>query len=123
MDCKTARLLLAFARPCATELDAAGVQALEAHLADCHECGPLARLENRLDEHLGQAVRDVPLPPGLRTRLLAGLRPDPWHQRRWVRAAAGLAAAAALVLSVTLGWITHTKPVVLDLEQVSQDMF
>ena len=57
MDCKTARLLLLFARPLPTELEASEAEALESHLADCPECGALAQAERQTDTCLGQAMR------------------------------------------------------------------
>ena len=43
MDCEFARQLLIFARPGATELEAADVAALEGHLADCVDCRARSR--------------------------------------------------------------------------------
>lgn len=103
MDCKTARLLLEFARPLSPELDTPEAEGLHEHLADCPECGPLYRTERRLDEHLAQAVRAVPIPEGLEARLTAHLRRERrvWYARRlWVP---GLATAAALLLAIYLG--------------------
>src|SRR5262245_10465360 len=104
MDCRNARLLLEFARPLTAELDAGEAEALQGHLADCPECGALAREERRLDEHLGRAVRDVPVPEGLRDRLLARLATerDAWF-RRWLLRAVGVAAGIAL--AVWLVWL------------------
>ena len=65
MDCRTARHLLDYARPRVPELDRPDQEALDGHLAVCPECDALARAERQFDEHLGQAVRDVPVPQGL----------------------------------------------------------
>src|SRR5438094_788506 len=99
MDCRTARLLLDFARPIPAELEADASRDLEHHLAGCADCDSLARAERRLDEPLGRAMRAVPLPLGLRDRLLARLDAErgAW-QRRWMFRS--LAAAAALALAV-----------------------
>jgi hypothetical protein len=112
MDCKTARLLLDFARPLSAELEESDGEALAGHLADCSSCGALQRTERRLDDKLGQAMRAVPIPVGLRDRLLhnlAGQR-DAWYRRRlllW-----GLPAAAAVLL-VWLGvtWLNRRDAV------------
>src|SRR5947209_5969151 len=50
MDCRTARLLLEFARPRAGELQGSDADALEGHLLACAECESLARLERLADE-------------------------------------------------------------------------
>jgi hypothetical protein len=103
MDCKTARLLLDFARPQARELEAEEAEALESHLDHCPDCHSQARGERQLDECLGKAMRQVEVPAGLRDQLLARLesaRGD-WHRQRFAHAARLCAAAAALLL---LGW-------------------
>jgi hypothetical protein len=105
MDCKTARLLLPFA---GRELDAAEADALQAHLTDCPDCAAAAEAERALDERLGRAVRDVPVPDGPRANLLRKLRGErDAFYRRWAFRAAGI--AAALALAVGLGWFGWLK--------------
>jgi hypothetical protein len=124
MDCKNARLLLNFARPLGTELDATDAEALESHLADCPECGPLAQEERRFDDHLGRAMRTVPVPENLRERLLRHLavERDAWY-RRWVlRTAGAVAAAAAIVLVVWGGLLWYPRPVAaIDFTEIRPD--
>jgi hypothetical protein len=106
MDCKTARLLLDFARPQARELEAEEAQALESHLDRCPECHSQARSEREFDQHLGRAMRQVEVPAGLRDQLLARLesaRGD-WHRQRFAHAARLCVAAAALLLLAWSGW-------------------
>src|SRR5262245_43464518 len=105
MDCRTARMLMSFARPCVSREESADVGDLETHLADCPECGGAARNEARLDDHIGQALRDVPVPDGLHSRLLAALEPAvlAWYRRRPMKWAGGLGLAAAIALVVWLG--------------------
>jgi hypothetical protein len=100
MDCKTARLLLCFARP--AELESSEAEALEQHLAGCPECGPLAQSERLADLHLGRAMRDVPVPEGLHDRLWSRLQTERrrWYRRRVIQT---LAAAAAVFVALTLG--------------------
>jgi hypothetical protein len=106
MDCRTARLLLEFDRPLASDLAPPDAEALRTHLADCNDCGRLAEAERTFDEQLGQAIRDVPVPEGLRERLLKRLanEREDWY-RRWLLRGAGIAAAVALVSWGLWSWI------------------
>ncbi|MCC6421469.1 MAG: hypothetical protein IT429_24895 [Gemmataceae bacterium] len=102
MECRNARLLLEFARPGGSELEREEAETLEQHLHECPDCAALASAERRADDRLGRAMRDVPVPDGLRERLLRKLAQerDAWY-RRWLLRGAGLAAA---VLLAVWGW-------------------
>ncbi|MBY0523496.1 MAG: DUF3379 family protein [Gemmataceae bacterium] len=112
MDCRTARLLLDFARPLATELEESDGEALATHLAECPTCGALRRTERRLDDHLGRAMLAVLVPDGLRERVLGKLaaQRDSWYRRRLLIWGTGAAAAAAIVVGLSLTFLAH-KPV------------
>jgi hypothetical protein len=117
MDCRTARLLLDFARPRCTELPADDADALSAHLAGCADCDSLSRGERAADARLGEAMRAVSIPDGLRGRILDRLETDRGvHRRRvagWVVRLS--AAAAAVLLAVLLGFaIFGNRPRPLD---------
>jgi hypothetical protein len=103
MDCKTARLLLDFARPHLRELETEEAAALDRHLDHCCDCHTLARDERQFDEHIGKAMRQVDVPDGLRTQLLARLESErgEWQRQRFAQSARWTAAAAAVLL---LGW-------------------
>ncbi|MBV9123155.1 MAG: hypothetical protein JO112_07350, partial [Planctomycetes bacterium] len=120
MDCKTARLLLAFRRPWGTELEESEAEALKRHLAECPECGAQARA----DEHLGRAVRAVAVPEGLRDRIFKQLEIERDRQARPRRLwwAGGLTAAAAVLLALWFGWQNRSHPRV-EVEQVAYDVF
>jgi hypothetical protein len=124
MDCKTARLLLDYARPKPAELPGGEAAALEGHLTGCPECEAVARAERQADDHLGRAVRDVPVPDGLRDRLLGRLRAERrrWYRRWALRGTGALAAAAALVVSFGLWehWRASHLPVP-DVERIAYD--
>jgi hypothetical protein len=121
MDCRTARLLLAFSRPGGSELRPAEAAELETHLHTCPECDALARSERRVDEHLGQTVRDVPLPVGLRQRIMDRLRKDrAASRRRWLVRAGSVAAAVGLVALSGLLWAALSVPA-LPVEQILND--
>ncbi len=106
MDCKTARLLLDFHRPHPAELPPDDHDALEAHLAGCPDCDAAARADRQLDAVLGPAVRNVPVPDGLRDRIRARLGAERGDRHtRWVGWAVRVsAAAAALLLAAWLAW-------------------
>src|SRR5437763_1050902 len=106
MDCKTARLLLEFSRPFASELPASELSALEQHLAACAECSQNAGSERTWDEHVATAMGDVPVPAGLRQRLHARLDSEMGRRRRQKvrRNITVVAAAAAVLLAVAFGW-------------------
>lgn len=104
MDCKTARLLLEFARPLTPELDEGEGDALVGHLADCPACAAAHRAERRVDDHIGKAMRDVPVPEGLQARIHAKLAVQ--KDRRYLRrlswaAVAAVAASVLLVAGIT----------------------
>jgi hypothetical protein len=106
MDCKTARLLLDFARPQAGELEAEEARALESHLDHCSDCHSQARGERQFDASLGRAMRQVETPAGLRDELLARLESErsAWYRQRFARRARRLVAAAALLLLGLGAW-------------------
>jgi len=103
MDCKTARLLLHFARPEVRELEGEEAAELQHHLDHCPECYSWAYSERLFDDHLGKAMRQVEVPVGLREQILTRLeaaRYD-WYRQRFARVVRLSAAAAAVLL---LGW-------------------
>src|SRR5262245_25872138 len=110
MDCRTARLLLDFVRPLAPELEAGEAEGLHDHLVDCPECRSIVHTERHLDDHIGQAVRAVPVPTDLQARILARLQRErkTWYRRRLWAPVTG-AAAAVLLLAVWFG-LGHHKP-------------
>lgn len=95
MDCTSARFFLNLSR--AGELDETERRALDGHLEACPDCAQFAQAEGRFDEAVAAAMLQVPVPAGLKTRLLnklAGQRhPRPW---KWVAAAAAIFLAAGL---------------------------
>lgn len=109
MDCKTARLLLDFGRPGASELERPDAAALEGHLAGCAQCDALAHSERQFDAALGRAMRQVEVPDGLRTQLLDRLEAErgAWYRRWYGHGFRALAAAAALLLLAWGWWYWH----------------
>jgi hypothetical protein len=123
MDCKTARLLLDYARPAPAELPGGDAAALEGHLTACPECEAVVRAERQVDDHLGRAVRDVPVPDGLRDRLLARLRVERrrWYRRWGLRGAGAAAAALALALGLWQPWHRTALPAP-DVERIAYEV-
>jgi hypothetical protein len=109
MDCKTARLLLDFGRPGASELERPDAAALEGHLAGCPQCDVLVHSERQFDAALGRAMRQVEVPDGLRTQLLDRLEAErgAWYRRWYGHGFRALAAAAALLLMAWGWWYWH----------------
>ncbi len=102
MDCKTARMLVDFARPHASELDPSETQSLDEHLGSCAECGRLAQRERRLDGHLALAMRAVPIPIDLQERLQTRLlnERNQVYRKQIVRWATAAAAAVLIGLGI-----------------------
>jgi hypothetical protein len=124
MDCRTARLLLEFTRPGGAELRPAEAAELETHLHTCPDCASQAHTDRRVDEHLGQAVRAVPLPVGLRQRVMDRLARDravAW--RRWAFRTVGSAAAAVCLVACSWWvWAVVSIPA-LPVERIQEDAF
>ena len=112
MDCSNARLFLHFNRPGSNDLDGPEAEELNSHLAHCSECNALAQAERRLDQHIGRAMRDVPIPEGLRTQILNRVAAErgEWYRLWAARAARAIAGVAALVLVCVGVWWWWTKP-------------
>jgi hypothetical protein len=124
MDCRTARLLLDYARPHAPELASDDAVALERHLAGCPDCADAAARDHRVDDCLGRAVRAVEVPVGLRQMICNRLDADraDWRRRVWGRVLRYAAAAAVLVAAVWgfLRWRQAQLPRI-DPEDVGRD--
>jgi len=109
MDCKTAQIMLHYARPHTADLAEDDVRALEDHLMQCPDCDAQAKAERRVEEHFAHAMKAVEVPDRFRDHLLARLdaeRSD-WY-RKWmkraVRYGSAIAACLVLVLGGAYGW-------------------
>ncbi len=124
MDCRTARQLLDFARPLHAELEKLELEELETHLAECPECGPLARAERQVDQHLGKAMRAVPVPAGLHDRLSVRLGKKRWGwNQKGRRTVAVLSAAAAILLVIGVGLLWSGKPIFVPVERIGDEIW
>jgi hypothetical protein len=117
MDCRTARLLLDIARPQLAELDATEAEALKAHLSGCLECEFLSQA----DEQIAKTMRSVPVPDGLRERLVDRVTAERRRlRRRWAirTGVQAVAVAAAVLLAVGLSArLFRPAPLGIDLDQ------
>jgi hypothetical protein len=112
MTCDTARTLLLFYRPGASDdLAAEDLAALETHLKICSACNSIAKRQIQEDAAIGRAVHNVPIPAGLRERLHAHVAAEASRLWRQTWAMRGVAAAAIIVAALT-GWGVHfaTRP-------------
>jgi anti-sigma factor (TIGR02949 family) len=99
MDCKTARMLAELRGPRDTELPPEDNAALDRHLNACPECQRLLGNERRIDSRIAKAIASIPVPAGLKSRILERLATErgAWHRRRIFGVTA---AAAAIVIAV-----------------------
>lgn len=107
MDCRDAQFFLRFRRVGPDELGPAESAALDAHLGGCTRCAADARAAFATDVAFAAAMRDVPIPGGLRDRLVAAAfsRRGVAVRRKVYRFAA---VAASLMLAVGLGIAAFT---------------
>jgi len=112
MDCETARQFLPFVTPSGKDLDGAEAAELHSHLEQCSPCNALAMNTGRLDQHLGRAMRDVPVPAGMKGRILRRLGDQRAAVRRkWLkRAGTVVAVAAAMMLALWGGSVQWGVP-------------
>lgn len=99
MDCIHARLVMVLHSRQSQELDADARAALEQHLEVCADCLAWSNQESRVDEAIGAAVRAVPAPAALPSKILHQLEQRrPWRRGPWISA-----AAACLLMSMSIG--------------------
>jgi hypothetical protein len=94
-----------------TELAAEDAAALDAHLAVCPECAAAVRFERAFDDRVGRAMLAVPVPAGLKGRLLDGVSAErgAWYRQKFY-ALAALAASVLLVAGGVIAWQMGTAP-------------
>lgn len=120
MECKTARLLAELRGVRDDELPPEDNTALDQHLASCPDCQRALANEQRFDAHVARAMKAVPVPPGLKARILDRLATErgAWYRRRFYQVAA---AAAAVVIAVGLMTWDRNLRVKPDLNVVLSD--
>src|SRR5262245_23395244 len=94
-----------------SELAAEDSAALDAHVASCPKCADLVKFERAFDDRIAKAMLAVPIPAGLKGRLLDGVSA---HRGAWYRqkfyALAGVAAVVVLCVVGVVAWQIGTAP-------------
>lgn len=111
MDCRDAQFYLRLRRHAADELGPDVTAALNDHLGTCPACAADGRALESFDRAVASAMVNVPVPTGLRAKLLtqAATRQSTLFRRKAYQAAA-LATAALLLVGIGIGIFTNTRP-------------
>jgi len=111
MDCRDAQFYLRLRRHAADELGAEVTADLDRHVAGCPHCAAEAHTVARIDTAFAAAMRNVPLPDGLRERLVARLSAQRGAvQRRKAYRYVGVAAALFLTVGISYGMYWQRRP-------------
>ena len=111
MQCRDAQFYLRMRRHAADELGPDVTAPLDAHLAACPACAADARALVSFDRSLASAMRAVPVPAGLRDRLITTAAGKQGAiLRHKVYKVGAMVTAALLLLGIGFGVFTHTRP-------------
>src|SRR4029453_18883839 len=105
MDCNTARMLATFFGRQGAELAPEDAAALTAHLAACPGCAAAVQAERAFDDRVAKAMMAVPVPTGLKAKILDGVTAQKagWYRQK-AFGLAGLATAACLLIAGVVGY-------------------
>ena len=123
MECRDAQFYLRFRRPGSDELGPEVAADLDRHIAGCEHCAAEAGAQTAFDVAVASAMRDVPVPAGLRNKLVAHVAEKRGAElRRRAYRYAGTAAAIFLALGMTFGFFARrpsldTSRMVMDTER------
>jgi hypothetical protein len=129
MDCSVARKILSLSCLSTEDVDSPrNLGEALAHARDCSTCSEVLHSQQVFDDRIAGAMHDVPVPAGLKERLLASIQPvlcgsatAPPTQRRRQRLLTRMAACvAAATVAAGIWWMTamQTRPRQLDLAVV-----
>lgn len=131
MDCELAREQLDAARPDTGDREDSALEAAFAHADACPACAEVVEFRREFDRQAGRVIRDVPVPAGLKERLLAAAEisaqpsvvraPADQRSARYSRRKVFVAvtSAAALLLAAAGTWLfTHDAPAPLAMSDV-----
>ena len=140
MNCQDAREQFDAARPDSPDRTGSEFAAARNHVAECASCLRVVGIRERLDRQISRLMRDVPVPSGLKARILDSLntpatvpaakaddnqlqdttsQPASSTRRRWLAAAAMI--AAAVVLSIPFWPSSSKSPSRLTLADLRQE--
>ena len=125
MKCETARDRLEVTRPDRSDRNDPDLREEFAHLDSCEMCEEVYQQRQAFDRQIARAMRDVPTPDGLKSRILHALeeagetapdatvatepdKPAP-TRRTWLKAAGSL-AAAVLIAAVVIPFLQDDEP-------------
>jgi hypothetical protein len=111
MECRDAQFYLRLRKHAGDELGPDVGAALDGHLVGCAACAADARAAASFDRAMASAMRAVPVPAGLRERLVSHVAAQRGGilRRRMYRAGASV-AAALLIVGIGLGVFSNTRP-------------
>jgi hypothetical protein len=111
MECRDAQFYLRLRRQTADELGTEVTADLDRHLAACPHCADDARLVARFDAAVAVVMQAVPVPAGLRERLVAKLSAQRGATlRRKAYRYVGVAAAFLLTVGLGFGAFWQSRP-------------
>jgi hypothetical protein len=111
MECRDAQFYLRLRRHAADELGADVTAALDGHCATCAACSADARSAAQFDRAVASAMKAVPVPAGLRERLITqAARAQGAALRQKAYRVGGMVAAALLLAGLTLSLISTNRP-------------
>lgn len=121
MECELAHWLMMLQPVPGAELPGGERSALKAHLKACESCAERAAALAREHAALARAMRNVPVPPALETRLLAATDALARHQfRRRLVWASSLTVAAAVLIAVGVLLYPRSEEPTVNLDYVAQ---
>ena len=111
MDCNTARMLATFFGRQGPELAPEDAAALDAHLTACPQCAAQVQFERAFDDRVGKAMLAVPIPTGLKGKLLDGVyaQRGSWYRQK-AYALVGMAACVLVAVGGVIAWQIGTAP-------------
>lgn len=111
MECRDAEFYLRLRRHAADELGTDVTAPLDGHLATCAACAATAKASANFDRAVSAAMLSVPVPAGLRERLITqAARAQGAALRRTAFRYGGLVAAALLLVAIGVGIYTNGRP-------------
>src|SRR5688572_30287303 len=111
MECRDAQFYLRLRRHAADELGADVTAPLNNHLATCEACSIDARAATQFDRAVATAMKSVPVPSGLRERLITqAARAQGAALRVKAYRVGALVAAAMVLVGIGFSLLSKARP-------------